>query len=128
MQCYIENNGEFGAAFTANSGPNSKSQTPGDPYGKNGPLPPGNYDIKPRTDAGPSSKYRNGTPSVSNKGQSGGHVTTPSGTQRSAIMIHGPGRSDGCVTCSNHKDIKNIMDDNQDKGGMRLEIEDICCD
>jgi RHS repeat-associated protein len=127
MQCYIEEDGEFGPGFTANAWGNAKSITRGDPYGTNGPLPPGEYDIVPRTDADSKSKYPNGTPSVSNMGQSGGHVTTPLGTQRSDIMIHGPGRSEGCVTCKEHNEIKKIMNRNKKKGGMKLIIEEICC-
>jgi RHS repeat-associated protein len=126
MRCYIEEDGEMvGDMFNTNSGPNSTSTTPGDPYGRMGPIPPGTYDIVPRTSSGGT--YPPGTPSITDPGRTPGSITTPNGTERSHLYIHGEGRSDGCITCSDPNGIRDIMDRNRNSGGMRLVIEEIDC-
>jgi RHS repeat-associated protein len=107
MKCRFEIGGDPGPEFDANLGPNNQSETPNDPYGKNGPLPPGDYDIKPKPD-GPTVNtpdgaggidYRKGTPSITGPGKKPGCITTPAGTNRGGLRIHQPGESNGCVTC-----------------------------
>jgi uncharacterized protein RhaS with RHS repeats len=101
-----------------------------DPYGKNGPVGPGTYGVNPRADAGSSSRYPNGTPSITGPGESAGNVTTPAGTVRSNLYFHaGPGRTDGCMACDSgaEKQVKDFMDRHQNQGGTWLTISEIDC-
>ena len=119
---------------TTNRGPNTEPDKgtgrngSDDPYGSMGPVPPGIYDVKPRKSQG--GNYPPGTPSITDRGGKAepGSITTPGGTPRSHLYIHGPGRSDGCLTCKDPDEVKEIMDDNSGKGGMILWIKEVCCD
>jgi hypothetical protein len=144
MKCRYEINGGSGPEFDANLGPNDASTTPGDPYGSTGPLPPGEYDIKPKP-TGPENNvynddgtvdFRKGTPSVTDTrpGHKPGQITTPNGTRRGGLRMHEPGHSQGCVTCSQadnganndnqRSSIENLMNTYKKP---KLKIEEVCC-
>ncbi len=118
--------------FRTNTGPN-EPPLPGtgtggadDPYGTNGPIPPGTYDIVPRVSDG--GRHPPGTPSITDTGNpTPGSITTPMGTQRTHLYIHGPGRSEGCITCEDPGSIQEIMRNHSENGGMKLEILELCC-
>ena len=99
-----------------------------------GPLPPGNYDILPKPN-GPSHdesdgsggiNFHRGTPSVTTPGSLPGQVRTNSGV-RGGIRIHMPGTSNGCITCTNYGDIENMMNRNENTGGIHLQIIEVNC-
>ena len=98
-----------------------------DPYGSMGPVPPGIYDVLPRKSKGGT--YPPGTPSITDRGGKAepGSITTPGGTPRTHLYIHGEGTSDGCVTCRDPNTVQDIMDDNQNRGGMNIWIVEVCC-
>lgn len=116
--------------YEPDEGGNSDSTDPGDFYGPNGPLEPGEYEVT-NEDMG---RYRNGggsylngndgrTPVVSNDGNGG--VVTSSGNARSGIMIHPQGSySNGCITTTDSfaQDVEDAVEDNG--GSMRLVIVD----
>lgn len=78
---------------------NTDSETPGDPFGTNGPLEPGSYDVS----LGNSPSFGEDTPGVSNKGQAPGTSTTSQGTQRTGIWFHRQrNTSNGCITCTDN--------------------------
>jgi hypothetical protein len=137
LTCVIEDDGDSGFLcvgqcndYSADQKGNSDSITPGDPYGRNGPLEPGGYTVTNR-DMG---RFRNGggsyfrgndgkTPVVSNNDKGG--VTTSRGTERSGIMVH-PQRnlSNGCITCS-AEFAQTVEDSIEENGGsLTLEIVD----
>jgi hypothetical protein len=148
MTCWFEMpDGTIGNPFNTNhQGGNAKSETPNDPYGKMGPVPPREYEIKPRLD-GPDenervfnpktnkwgTRYRKGTPSITDPGRTAGVIVTPKGTYRSGLRIHKTGGSDGCITCdagdnSTHgrkSAIENLMVSYEK---MKLSIKEVCCD
>jgi RHS repeat-associated protein len=101
-----------------------------DPYGTNGPLPPGNFHMSPRTKAGKRARFPNGTPTMNTPGYTNGTIRAGiqnSGkTNRGYVLAHGLGFSDGCFTCNNSSlaKIKKSSDD----GGIDLEIKEVCCD
>jgi RHS repeat-associated protein len=104
--------------FPANTGKNSPPDDPAkDPYGPNGPLPPGTYDLPTAY----SPKFKTKLPSPTNTGTPGS-VKTPNGSNRSGIRMHKPGRSDGCITCDQGNVDK--VNDCAKKGGMKLIIKD----
>jgi RHS repeat-associated protein len=133
MACFIEENGTPGPVIPTNLGPNNPSVTPGNPYGSDGPLPPGNYDILPKP-TGPATdtqvsdgvEFHKGMPSVTTPGLPPGSVRTPTGV-RGGVRIHFPGRSKGCITCENYQDIEAIMNRHRDSGGMHLQIMEVNC-
>ena len=105
--------------FPANTGKNAPPDDPAkDPYGPNGPLPPGKYDVP----TAHSPIFKRNLPSPTNTGHPGG-VKTP-GSNRSGIRIHGlgPKGSKGCITCAKGP-LKKISDCSK-KGGMKLIIKD----
>jgi hypothetical protein len=76
---------------------NTDSETLGDPFGTNGPLEPGTYDVT----LGNSPSFGENTPGVSNNGQAPGTSTTSQGTQRTGIWFHRQrNTSNGCITCT----------------------------
>lgn len=101
-----------------------------DPYGTNGPLPPGIYIITPRTNAGVNSVYPNGTPTINTPGYSNGTIRggdqNSGGTNRGSVLAHGLGHSDGCLTCDT--DGLAAIRRGSDDGGVDLEIKEVCCD
>lgn len=77
---------------------NMNTQTPNDPYGYKGPLPPTDYRILPKPED--KGKYPVGTPSITGFDKdTPGYVRTPNGTERTVLRIHGPGLSEGCLAC-----------------------------
>jgi len=126
--CRFEVNGSNGAPFTANAGPNDQSITPGDPYGVNGPIPPGTYNVLPKpASQGPG--FPPGTPSITGPGQAPGTITTPNGTTRNDLRIHGPGHSQGCVTasCAYNPDGPNAVENMMNTYGLQLIMQDVKC-
>lgn len=109
-------------SFNANAGTNTASVTQGDPYGTNGPIPGGTYDLVPRTDWAEGDTYENGTPSITGPGQNPGSITTPNGTNRSNLYVHGAGTSNGCVASDQAGLIRQTMDANLEHGGMQIRI------
>jgi hypothetical protein len=111
--------------FDANTGTNMPPKDPKkDPYGPSGPLPPGDYDLPSANSPKFSGKpqYNGPLPSPTTPGLTPGNVKTPGGSDRSGLRIHGPGRSDGCITCSMDK-WKQVSDCAK-QGGMKLKIND----
>jgi RHS repeat-associated protein len=123
----LHNPDKVSAPFDTNVGPNSESDTPNDPYGHNGPIPPGRYDIRPRVSTG--GDFPPGTPSITDPSNpTPGSITTPRGTSRNHLYIHGPGPSDGCITCKDPGGVKDVMDDHKNNGGLHLEVHEVeCC-
>ncbi len=101
-----------------------------DPYGRYGPIAPGNYTISPRNNSGAGSNYPNGTPTVNTPGHSNGTIIGGSGnsgrTNRGAVFIHGCGWSDGCMTTpqQNVDDVSSEMEN----GNIPMSLREICCD
>jgi len=141
MTCWFEMpDGRTGDPFPSNhQGGNNTSGTPGDPYGKNGPVPPGDYDVKPKVD-GPKNNekvpdgtnYRKGTPSITGPGRKAGSIVTPKGTSRGGLRIHKTGGSDGCITCDpgdnsvpdQNSSVENLMNSYEK---MKVSIKEVCC-
>jgi RHS repeat-associated protein len=141
MTCWFEMpDGSKGDPFpTNNVGGNAESTTPGDPYGTLGPIPPGEYDIIPKS-GGPKNNqkvddgtdYRKGTPSITQPGRADGTLKTPKGTHRSGLRIHKSGGSHGCVTCEagdnstpdQNSSIENLMNSYEK---MKISIKEVCC-
>jgi hypothetical protein len=132
--------GRTGDPFPSNhQGGNNTSGTPGDPYGKNGPVPPGDYDVKPKVD-GPKNNekvpdgtnYRKGTTSITGPGRKAGSIVTPKGTSRGGLRIHKTGGSDGCITCDpgdnsvpdQNSSVENLMNSYEK---MKVSIKEVCC-
>jgi hypothetical protein len=106
---------------------NGISTTPGDPYGTNGPIPLGTYNINPR----PSNLNHPGRPTISSPGQGWNTIVTPRGTVRHGVQIHEevPGvRSRGCPLTppgtSNYNDLLDLINDEYGDGGVRLQVID----
>ena len=110
--------------FIANTGYNNKSQTAGDEYGRFGPLPAGTYDVLARTDWAVGDDYGNGTPSITDHGETPGVITTPGGTRRTNLYVHGLGESEGCVATDFADSIEAAMEANVNFGGMQIKIVD----
>lgn len=125
------------SSFSASTSENPNQQYPEyqkrnpdgkDPYGSYGPIPPGTYPVSGYRPP-PGSRYPPGTPAVGDHGGVPGQIQTPGGTIRTGILIHGPGRTDGCLACDSgaHREVKRIMDANDDSGGTWLIIVEVCC-
>ena len=111
---YPVSNGDIG---------NSSSSTPGDPYGENGPLEPGDY----RLTRHPMGWRWGSPPVVTNHPTKPNHITTSSGTSRSGAMIHKQyTRSHGCITAvdGDFCDETERVIDESPTGDLPLEIVD----
>lgn len=129
MKCHFSVNGRAGTEFMTNLGPNGASQTKGDLYGRGGPLPPGFYNILPKP-SWQGAGYPAGQPSVSAAGQAAGVITTPAGTRRDGLRIHGPGLSLGCVTTPlavNPYGGPSAMQNMMNTHGLDLQLDEVCC-
>jgi RHS repeat-associated protein len=121
---------QFSFRANMNNWNNAKPVNPKkDPFGTNGPLPPGEYWLT----NGNSSKFGPRTPSPTNVGVPG-IVKTPKGTRRDGVRFHTGKISEGCVTFGygpvakkQLNDIKDLIDRNTGKGGTRFTIDDRCC-
>jgi RHS repeat-associated protein len=129
LKCRFEVNEAFGEPFPANLGPNNPSETPGDPYGHNGPLPPGTFDVLPKP-ASQGAGFPVGQPSITGPGQARGAIVTPLGTHRQDLRIHGPPVSLGCITAAcafnpygGPSAVQNLMN----TYGLKLLIEEVTC-
>jgi RHS repeat-associated protein len=116
-------------AFNTNTGNNAASNTPGDPFGSSGPLPPGSYDL-PNAH---SPRFRRDLPSPTNVGRPG-EVQTSQGTNRAGIRIHRGTRSEGCVTTGAgtagadlERSLRELVDRHQPLGGTTISIVEINC-
>lgn len=116
-------------SFVTNAGRNDISETPDDPFGTNGPLPPGTYDLPNAV----SPKFRRRLPSPTNIGAPG-QLNTPIGTFRNGIRLHAGTHSQGCITTgpglaghSLEHQITQLVDRNQSTGGTTLSILEINC-
>ena len=114
-----------------NTGYNKHSlQGKSDPYGNNGPLPPGKYDIK----LAYSRKFKRILPSPTNIGRPG-EVITPKNNHRTGIRIHAGHISEGCITTGKgasgrnaEKYLYDLVDAHQDNGGTIMIITEVKCD
>lgn len=123
------NDPSFSEVATTNdypsSGPgegNSPSETPGDPYGTNGPLEPGDYELTRH----PMGRRWGSPPVVTNHPTKPNDITTSKGTRRSNVMIHRQiNQSNGCITTTADfcRAAKDAIDDTPG-GRMRLEVVD----
>jgi RHS repeat-associated protein len=96
--------------------------------GKFGPIPTGDYVISPRTDSG---IFPKGTPSINTKGKTNGKIVAGRNNNgkvdRSYILIHGCGWSDGCMTTpQTNRDL--INDALKDEGNITMTLKEVCCD
>ena len=112
-----------------NTGKNSLSIKPGDSYGTNGPIPPGEYDILNSY----SNKFKRVLPSPTNTGVPG-QIKTPKGTTRNGVRFHQGMLSHGCVTCGRGKPgkeledwFKNLVDRHNKTGGTSMVISELSC-
>jgi hypothetical protein len=130
MICSINEDGVITGYFIANAWKNDPSQTPGDPYGTYGPIPPGTYSLMNDW----SNRFQRRLPSPSNTGTPG-IIRTPRGTLRVGIRVHRGCFSQGCLTLGRGSEgrdmeirILNIVDNHRNKGGTNLSIkEEDCC-
>ena len=83
-----------GTTTTYNVTENANSGDPNNPYGPNGLLPPGDYELQPRL--GPGTVFHPGDPQYTTPGQATGVVIAPHGERRTAIGPHRGRRSNGC--------------------------------
>jgi len=101
-----------------------------DPYGRYGPIPPGEYTVSPRTNAVDESRYGNGTPTINTPGQTNGTIIggdrNSGNTTRWNVFMHGCGWSDGCMTTPdrNVRDVENELKN----GNIPMTLREICCD
>jgi RHS repeat-associated protein len=111
-----------GNTITMTVGDNGISITPGDPYGTNGPVAPGLYNINPR----PSDLNHPGRPTLSNPGQDWNTVVSPDGTMRSGVQIHPGTRSNGCLltdpNTNDYDTLLNFINPEYNNGGVQLII------
>jgi RHS repeat-associated protein len=129
MRCATDEDGKPGLSFNTNEGQNESSATPGDPFGTNGPLPPGQYDLPNAF----SSKFKRILPSPTNTGVPG-KVRTPAGTIRSGIRVHAGRLSQGCVTTGpgqpgidTERAIVELVRRNRLTGGTSMTIQEDDC-
>jgi len=98
------------------------SITPNDPYGRNGPLPPGHYNVNPR----PENLDHPCRPTISSPGQDWNTVVTPMGTVRYGIQIHPGTKSKGClITRPDTNDYERLLEfinDEYNDGGVTLDV------
>ena len=136
MRCiaYDDKTGATSPPFTTNEGEN-RGRTPEGKYKlepkpnsqmepDNRGLPPGN--IGNGKVNGPGGwEFPQGTPSVTRPGLKPGQ---PNSGFRPTVRVHGPGFSLACITTDQCGRIQDLMEDNEDDGGMDLEINDVCCE
>ena len=129
MSCIAAQDDTSVLHFDTNFGKNEASGTPGDPFGDNGPLPPGSYDLVNAY----SPKFGRTLPSPTNTGVPG-EVVTPLGTNRAGIRVHKGSYSRGCLTLGNGSEgdqlensIRELVDNNAQDGGTSLRIVDGPC-
>ncbi len=129
MVCTSDEDGNSGPSFTTNMGTNETSLTPGDPFGTNGPISSGDYDLPNAF----SPQFNRVVPSPTNTGRPG-QVRTPSGTTRSGIRIHAGTISQGCLTTGRGQTgvetegaIRDLVNRNVNTGGTTLTIEEQDC-
>ena len=130
MVCSINEDGRDLGNINTNIGKNDPSKTAGDPYGEDGPLPPGKYSVP----MGYSNKFKRDLPSPTNTGVPS-NVVTPLGTKRSGIRIHKGTYSQGCLTTGSgpaggtaETDLTNLVKRNSRTGGTDLYISEVDCD
>jgi hypothetical protein len=135
MSCRIIEDGIETDFIITNFGKNSSPDQPldplpPDPYGTNGPLPPGAYDMSNAY----SPKFQRILPSPTNVGIPG-TVVTPMGTRRRGIRYHMGSYSEGCATVGEgtpgaliEDQIRHLIDRHRGHGGTSMTIEeDPCC-
>ena len=136
MRCiaYDDKAGATSPPFATNDGEN-RGKTPEGKYklepkpnyqmeSGNRELPPGN--IGNGKVRGPGGwEFPQGTPSVTRPGLKPGQ---PNSGFRPTVRVHGPGLSLACITTDQCGRIQDLMEVNEDSGGMDLEIEDVCCE
>ena len=97
--------------FLANTGPNTPADNPSKGfYSTNGPLPPGNYQVKPKEawQVKEGDRYGAGWPAITSRGVAPGQVYAPGGQIRGALMIHGYGLSNGCLAFPDYA-VRNVF-------------------
>jgi RHS repeat-associated protein len=97
--------------FRANMGTNTPASDPSKGfYSRNGPLPPGNYEIKGREASQVTSgaHFGAGWPAITSPGLPPGRIYAPGGQIRSALLIHGYGISNGCLGFPNYA-LQNVF-------------------
>ena len=130
LKCSVAEEGMLGPSFATNTGRNSASETPGDPYGEYGPLPPGEYQILNAW----SPKFGRVLPSPTNTGWPG-QVITPAGTMREGIRVHRGILSQGCLTTGRglpgrdlERFVRDLVNRNINSGGTSMIIKEEDCD
>ncbi len=100
---------------------------PNDPYGPNGLLGPGEYDLIPRPSNG--NLIKKGRPVYTTPGNSPGNVTAPNGQNRTWIGPHSGTKSLGCPLFSptaqgrkERDDFYRRFDNNVNSGGTRVNV------
>ncbi len=130
IDCTVKEDGQITDEFTSNLGDNDPSITPGDPYGTNGPVPPGRYYVG----LGRSNRFGRSTPGISNNGGEPGEFWTPNGTHRTVVWFHRGNWSQGCFTlsgscASDHVNfIKDLVDRHESSGGTWLNLMETDCE
>lgn len=99
-------------------GKNWAPKDPKDPYGTNGPLPPGDYEVTLHD----SPKYP-----LSITGAGGGEegtLTTPKGTKRDGLRMHKQGNigSQGCITSKDKGPLDDIQEAVKKNKGNKLSL------
>jgi hypothetical protein len=96
-------------------------------YGRYGPIPPGSYILTPYTKGGAF----NGNPSINSPSDpnGNGHIIpgdhNAGDTNRSVVLIHQCGASQGCFTTPEWERVKRSMNDNDNR--LPLTFKEICC-
>ena len=136
MRCiaYDDKTGATSPPFTTNEGEN-RGRTPEGKYKlepkPNSQMEPGNRGLPPGNIGngkvnGPGGwEFPEGTPSVTRPGLKPGQ---PNSGFRPTVRVHDPGLSLACITTDQCGRIQDLMEDNEDDGGMDLEINDVCCE
>jgi hypothetical protein len=98
-------------AFLANTETNTPADNPSRGfYSTGGPLPPGNYVIRPKEawQVEKGDKYPAGQPAITSRGLAPGKINAPGGQIRSALFIHGYGTSNGCLAVPDYA-LRNVF-------------------
>jgi len=119
-----------GTTTTYNVIENANSGDPNNPYGPNGLLPPGDYDLQPRL--GPGTVFHPGDPQYTTPGQATGVVIAPHGERRTAIGPHRGRISNGCPLFAPTREGTRQRDDfyrrfrnNIRQGGTTVRIQEV---
>jgi RHS repeat-associated protein len=131
LTCKVMEDGFYTNMFIANAWRNDPSKTPGNPYGYEGPIPPGTFDLP---NAYSPAKHRR-LPSPTNTGTPG-EIKTPKGTNRVGIRFHREGPSKGCITLGPgeegkklEQNLTDLVDRHSGRGGTIFTItEGDCCE